>query len=397
MRRHRVAVAGAMLLLIGTFVVLPGLLPQAMTASGQTPPDDPTAGWLWVWRQPPYEFLVINEHVYIRPYADVVAWQQPGSDTLFAMTNGEASVGPPDLYISADRGASWQNSFIDGLNVTDVLVVHPVTPTIVFAAGENMSPPGGVFRSEDGGLHWTNVLSNTIVYDIEVDPHNPERVYAATCCLPPPVGTGGIYRSDDLGQTWEMISEQWLHDLEVHPSVPGRVLGARFFSTGADEGVYRSDDGGTTWTHIAGIRQSRIVIDPRNPDRVFAFGGERNGILRSDDGGTSWVDVTDNLPHPLATAPTILSATLDPNLPDTIWVGQKYSGIFVSHTAGGAWVAVNDGLPFILDDVDGPQCSSISITADGKYAVACSGWVFVGLPPGSLDNHVYLPLVMGGR
>ena len=62
--------------------------------------------------------------------------------------------------------------------------------------------------------------------------------------------------------------------------------------------MYRSTDAGETWTHLGlddARHIARIVIDPRNPDRVFvaAMGhasgkNAMRGVYRSNDGGKSW-------------------------------------------------------------------------------------------------------------
>ena len=121
---------------------------------------------------------------------------------------------------------------------------------------------------------------------------------------------GGIWESENAGRTWNPIFDSQsiasIGALAVAPSNP-KVLYAG--SGEADmrsditygNGMYKSADGGRTWTSI-GLSDSRqigkIVVDPKDPDRVFvaalghAYGpNPERGVFRSKDGGRSWKKV----------------------------------------------------------------------------------------------------------
>src|SRR5258708_610497 len=118
---------------------------------------------------------------------------------------------------------------------------------------------------------------------------------------------GGVWRSDDAGQTWEPLFQNEraasVDAIAIAPSNP-KVL---YVGTGQVEtrydiasgsGVYRSDDGGATWHHLglSGTRAiGRILVDAKNPDVVLvaAFGhifgpNPERGVFRTEDGGRSW-------------------------------------------------------------------------------------------------------------
>ena len=121
---------------------------------------------------------------------------------------------------------------------------------------------------------------------------------------------GGVWKSDDFGRTWNPIFDgqptQSVGAIAVAPSNPntiyvgsGEGLARPDLSVG--DGVYKSTDAGKTWTHL-GLRNSQgipaIVVDPRNPNRVFAaalghpYGAnEERGIYLSTDGGQNWQKV----------------------------------------------------------------------------------------------------------
>ena len=118
---------------------------------------------------------------------------------------------------------------------------------------------------------------------------------------------GGVWETTDAGRTWRPIFDAQpigsVGAIALAPSNP-RVL---YVGTGEADmrsdiaqgnGAYKSTDGGRTWSHIglADTQQiGRIVVDPRDPDRVFlaALGhpygpNAERGVFRSTDGGKSW-------------------------------------------------------------------------------------------------------------
>lgn len=163
-------------------------------------------------------------------------------------------------------------------------------------------------RSPEEAGEWTFVgplNTGGRVTDVAISPDSDNHLYVATA-------TGGIFRSYDQGNTWEPIfdSEARLSigNIAIAPSNAqiiyagtGEANGSATDGAYFGDGVYRSDNGGDTWTNI-GLPESnhigRIVVDPNNPDRVFAaatgelYGkNDERGIYRTTNGGGSWEQV----------------------------------------------------------------------------------------------------------
>ncbi|TLY60484.1 MAG: hypothetical protein E6K52_10280, partial [Gammaproteobacteria bacterium] len=222
------------------------------------------------------------------------------------------------VYKSTDGGKSWTAVGLEATRYIGAIWIDPRDANVVAVAalghffGPN--PERGVYRSTDGGRTWTHALAiddSTGVVDLAADPSNPNLLYAAAwqgrgwpwlSYFQPNVGPGsGIYKSTDGGASWTRLSGQgW-------PSGPlGRIglavahtaQGMRVYATvdsKKEGGVWRSDDGGDRWTRVnerasvfGNSYFSRLTVDPRNADTVYATG---QSIRRSTDAGKTWTEI----------------------------------------------------------------------------------------------------------
>jgi len=141
------------------------------------------------------------------------------------------------------------------------------------------------------------------------------RDYAAT--------VGGVLKTVNSGITWtQVMSDSQVNALAINP-VTRTVVYA-----GADgAGVYKSVDGGANWSPVnAGLTIYTIVralaVDPSNPNVVYA-GTFEGGVFRSTDGGMSWSAINSGL-----TNLNILSLAIDPSNTSVVYAGTQGDGVF---------------------------------------------------------------------
>lgn len=179
------------------------------------------------------------------------------------------------------------------------------------------NPERGVYRTTDGGGTWERVLhlgDDVGVADLSLDPCNPRILYAAMWEArrsPWDMKSGGersgLWRSTDGGDTWD--------DLAMRPGFASGPLGRIGVSASAAKagrvfaiveagddagGMYRSDDHGDTWTHVSterGIQgrpwyYSHVFAHPTEPDTVWSL---NLWAHRSTDGGRTWDQI--QTPH----------------------------------------------------------------------------------------------------
>ncbi len=220
------------------------------------------------------------------------------------------------IYKSTDAGRTWTHlGLVDGQQIP-ALAVDPRDPNKVFAAvlGHPYGPSDerGIYLSTDGGQNWKRVIAkdeNTGGSDVQIDPANPDVVYASMWEVregPWEDGNefngtgGGLFKSTDGGNTWHQLTGGLPKDLSqiyvaIAPSDPRRLY-ATLSQASGKLGVYRSDDAGENWTQITtdprpagrigGGDLSIPKVDPKNPDLLYVVS---TVTMRSSDGGKTWM------------------------------------------------------------------------------------------------------------
>ncbi|MFT5437579.1 MAG: photosystem II stability/assembly factor-like uncharacterized protein, partial [Ulvibacter sp.] len=174
----------------------------------------------------------------------------------------------------------------------------------------------GVYKSTDGGDTWRKTLfanENAGAVDLILDPSNPRVLYASTWNIrrtPYSLSSGGdgsaLWKSTDSGESWEEISKN-----KGFPTDTLGIIGVTVSPVNSDRvwaivenkekgGVYRSDDGGDTWKNINSERKlrqrawyyTRIYADPQDEDIVYVLNVRYH---KSTDGGKTYE--TFNAPH----------------------------------------------------------------------------------------------------
>ena len=247
-------------------------------------------------------------------------------DTVYALP---ASGG---VFVSRDGGKRfeplWPASNIQTMGAMTI------SPSGILYVGTGEAGPGGgsttyggngVYRSKDRGKTWQHIglVDSSRIGRIVVDPKNEKRVFvAAVGHLYREGGERGLYRSEDGGDTWELVLEgdnarTGAVDVAIDPENSDNMVAAmwdnfrepdRRYYTGMGSGIYRSTDGGATWARTGGPAfapnpgEGRIGIAyaPSNPNRVYAYKsteiGAHAGFFISNDGGATFVGVGTGVP-----------------------------------------------------------------------------------------------------
>ncbi len=250
-------------------------------------------------------------------------WAELGPDNIGGRTRGfliskktpglffAASVSG-GLFRSTNSGNSWQavNDFQDNLAVT--CIAESSNGDIYYGTGEGMYysasgrksegiTGGGVFKSTDGGLTFELLPSTkplTVsgewgqVGKIEVDPNNPQKIYAAT--------NRGLRVSTDGGANWTnplAPSITQVSDMTISPSGHVWLRAVGVISKSTDGNTFTevsSTNPGPTDLPRNNNGRSRIAVSPQDDNYVYVVmtsGGDFSRAYRTTDGGTTWTEI----------------------------------------------------------------------------------------------------------
>ena len=284
---------------------------------------------------------------------------------------GQSSSYGNGMYKSTDAGRTWTRVGLERSRQIAQVRVHPANPDVVYAAVQGDRWKGttdrGVYRSLDGGKSWTLVLTGqnetSGASDLSMDASNPRILYAAFWDhqrLPWRVRSGGsgsgIWKSTDGGASWTRLAEglpklMGKIGVAVSPANPERVYAIVEAEKG---GLFRSDDAGKTWRLLSEDRliQTRswyymhITADPQNADIVYVMNAP---FMKSIDGGRTF-----------ATVP----ATHGDN--HQLWINPKDSRLLANANDGGVSVSLDAGRSWSTQD-NQPTAQFYHVIVDDVY------------------------------
>ncbi|MCI0528208.1 MAG: glycoside hydrolase [Nitrospira sp.] len=232
------------------------------------------------------------------------------------------------IYKSTDQGRTWFRLNRHLPMATWDVEIDPKDPNKVYATSfydGRINSLAGINVSTDGGNTWTHPATATppetyncpairreepSAFGISVDPNKPQNVYIGTNC--------GLAISKDSGVTWKFVdptpedpaNNVW--DVVAHHDGIIDICG--------DDGHFRSTDGGTTWITGIGLPSGRcsIAVSPYESHVLFVVVG--TSIFESDDGGTTWPTTFVN-PSPQGRIPFVATNRRSQNSFD-LWFGD---------------------------------------------------------------------------
>jgi photosystem II stability/assembly factor-like uncharacterized protein len=267
------------------------------------------------------------------------------------------------VFKTKDGGGSWEKVlYINHNTGASQVEIDPNNPKIIYASmwehqegpWENAKftgPNSGLFKSKNSGKTWTKLTrglpdhnDNLGRIGIAIAPGNSKRLYATVEAST----QGGVYRSDDGGESWKLINNDYrvwgrasdFAELKVHPKNPDIVFSGNIAS-------YKSMDGGITWMSLKGAPGGddyhRIWINPLHPE-IMLFAADQGATITVNNGKTwsSWYNQpTSQLYH----------VTTDNQFPYWVYGGQQESGaIGIASRGNGGQISFRDWMGVGADE-----------------------------------------------
>jgi len=215
------------------------------------------------------------------------------------------------IYRSTDGGKTWSHLGLEKTYAISKIALDPRDPNVavVAALGNPFhdSDERGVYRTADGGKTWTKTLTlgaDSGAADLDRSAKEPDVLYAAmwqfhrsSWHLDSGGERDGLFKSVDGGSTWTRITGHGFADgitgrigVAVAPSDPARVYALVESAQGL---LWRSDDAGANWKLVSSntliderpFYYSRVFVDPHDENHLFATSVR---LAESKNGGTTW-------------------------------------------------------------------------------------------------------------
>lgn len=251
---------------------------------------------------------------------DGVVWAGTEPGAIFRSTDrGETFELVRGLWDHPHR-TEWNEGY--GGQAFHTILPHPTDPARVLAAIST----GGVYVTADGGESWQPSNAGVkcefmpgereypefgqCVHKVARDAVDPERLYLQN--------HGGVYRSDDGGATWNDIVAnlpvEFGFAMVAHPRRPDTAYSFPISDAGArwpHEGrarVARTTNAGESWEllgegtlpeeYYAAVMRDAMSMDDHDPAGVY-FGGRNGSVFASPDEGETWAQIGTDLPDVL--------------------------------------------------------------------------------------------------
>lgn len=301
---------------------------------------------------------------------------------------------PGGIFKTIDGGASWFQTgrmvnYYAGQPVERPIVyalaIHPWDSDVVYAGsrmanlvpGQEIYGGGGVFKTTDGGLSWNPVnnglpADDLYVYDVSIDPGQPDRVYTA-------MHESGVYMTENGGNNWTCINANIPHDpyedvvssgraIVVNPKYTPRL----YYGTWHRQGIFTTTNRGASWylDGLEGLKIIYLTIDPSEPNIVFATTHE-NGVYVTKDQGADWDAVRPG-------GPGYTRVAIHPTDGRNLLVGTDNGAVFRSSDRGASWASSYWGLSgypvnSLVADPSNTQILYASLSGRGVYKTTNRG------------------------
>jgi photosystem II stability/assembly factor-like uncharacterized protein len=251
-----------------------------------------------------------------------------------------------------------------------VMAIDPVNPQIVYAGTAN----GGLWKSTNFCQSWVSIFDGQNTSSIgafAVDPGNSNILYCGTGeanSLRSYYPGTGIYKSTNGGANWVNIGlagSYSIGNISIDPLNTQVIYAASVGSLrrkNTERGVYKSTNGGTSWVQSLFIADSvgaiDVVVDPVNPNRVFAamwerqrredyikYGGPMTALYLSNNAGASWNIVSGGFP---SNSPDLGRISLDicKTNPQVVYALTAFAngntrGLYKTTDGGTSWVQIS--------------------------------------------------------
>lgn len=282
-------------------------------------------------------------------------------------------LGPSGIY------SSDGSQFICSGRIRDLEVLSDNHVRVVTASGGLWD----IIKNPDGRVSYVPLTARAVpsVWGgaVATDPFQKNVILYGTG-EPAIRGGAGLWRSQDEGQSWQMIPVNGGIGVGAFDEIEFTRIPGKVWCSGSD-GVFLSEDSGLTWSRKRAGNYPGLVVFPDQPDTVL-IGEYNRGIFRTRDGGTTWQKCTNGLPTDGFYRVELANCASQPNITYALFTKNDHTtlGIYKSVNGGDSWTRCTVFNALGEPDVDyhwglGWYCSFISVSpVNPDHVFSGGGW-----------------------
>ena len=305
------------------------------------------------------------------------------------------------MFKTTDGGDNWKKIGLDSTEHISKVIIHPTNPDVIYVAAPGAlwsdSKHRGLYKSTDAGETWTKIFyidAKTGCADLLIDPTNPDVLFASMWQFrrqPFSFNSGGktsgLYKSVDGGKTWKEITNGLPPKpfgriaMTLAPSDPKQMIA---IVESEKTGLYISSDGGETWKNQGATMNtvarpfyfSTIVIDPKDPKRVYRPAFQ---FAYSSDGGYSFTEASGD------------GGWVHSDM-HALWINPSNTNVMYVGTDGGVYMSVDKGITWRFNhNLPVGQFYHVAIDNQEPYNVYGGlqdngSWTAPSASPGGIGN-----------
>jgi hypothetical protein len=249
---------------------------------------------------------------------------------------------------------------------------------IAIGVGIAASMGGGAGKTQSAGSENSRTVSWIHVHGLGIDPSDPSVLYIAT--------HGDFYKSVNGGTPVKVDKQRADYMAFNAPQTSGVPLySSGHPSTGGNTGLIKSEDGGQTWQIVSAVLDPPVdfhamAVSKSDPNIIIGFDSGGRGLFKTTDAGSTW----DKFDYPVD---YVTALAIAPNDPKVIFAGTP-SGVFQSNDGATSWTQLNQykgiGVMALAFDAEGNLYASTEEFGLAKSSDLGKTWESINRPPDNL-------------
>jgi len=324
----------------------------------------------------------------------VVSPNYYNDSTIFVLSGGNTSNSTNKIFKSNDDGYSW-NEVLSGVALISIDISSQFQTNYTILVGAD---GGTIFKSTDAGITWEEMPQKIfcpLLFAFSPDFHIDSTIFCGNQGLGFSLVLGNIYKFMKAANSWTKVDSARVLSVNSMAISPIYSTDQTVFAGNSLGGITKSIDGGLTWDFAnVGLNHfdvGSVEISKNFENDHILFIATSGGVYKSIDAGESW-----NLANNGITDRNTETIAISPNFKfDQTIIAGTHGGIFRSINRGDSWAPMNNGIPMsdFINISNNPDListlASLAVDNNGYVHIAFNGTYIKPEAPDGITTDIF--------